>query len=76
MKVYFEIEDGWLDEESPILWASGTIREQAQRALVEAFTKQLLKKTKVPTIKITAKELKNRMLTILAEKALEEQEGR
>lgn len=74
MKVYFEIKDDWIDYESPTAFVSVSIRQMAQQALTDAFIEQLIKKQKLPKIKVTTKEIKDRMITLLAEKALEQKE--
>ena len=74
MKVYFEIKDDWVDYESPTGMVSYSIRQMAQRALYDAFVEQLIKKTKMPKIQISVKELKKAVLDKMAERAIEQHE--
>ena len=48
----------------------GRIRDTVKTELIKEATENILKKLELPKIKITAQEIKDRMLTILAEKAL------
>lgn len=72
MKVYLEIPDGWIDAESPILWASITVKQQAERYIREEVIRQYVEKTPLPEIKpITEQEVRSEIIHQMAEKALE-----
>lgn len=51
----------------------GTFRDSFQRKLMDGAVEQALKEVHIPKIEIDPKEIKDRMLTILAERALEKE---
>ncbi len=71
IKVYFEIQEDWFDAESPTGWTSMTVRDLVGEKLKETVIKQYLSKITLPKIEIKPEEVKDRILTILAERALE-----
>jgi hypothetical protein len=71
IKVFLEIPEDYIDAESPILFASIEIKRQVERQLKDALVEQYLPNIKLPEIKIDPAEVKDRMLQILAERALD-----
>lgn len=76
MKVYIEVPDNWIDAESPILWASLTIRDQMKNVLIDAVTKQLIARMPLPEIAISTEEIrkavKDHMVSVMADRALKQ----
>lgn len=72
LKVYISIPEDWIDSESPTMWAATTIRDMAKEEIKKAVIEQYITKITLPKIEIKAEEVKDRMLTLLAERALEE----
>lgn len=72
MKVYIEIPDGWIDADSPMLWVSRSVKEEARKVIREEMVKQYLDKIELPELNITTEEIKQRVLDKLAEKAIRE----
>jgi hypothetical protein len=60
-----------LDELSQLCSYSGTFRDAFLRKLLDKSVEKALKETVLPKIKIDPKEVKDKMLTILAERALQ-----
>lgn len=71
IKVMIEIPSNWIDVESPILWVGRSVKDSVESKLKDAFVEQYLTNITLPEIKISPEEIKDRMLQILAERALE-----
>lgn len=71
IKVYLEIPEKLIDIDSPFLSFSANMREAVYKILKTAIVEQYLNKIKIPEIEITKEEIKDQMMTILAERALE-----
>lgn len=71
IKVFLEIPEDYIDIESPILWVGRSVKDSVESKLKDAFVEQYLTKITLPEIKISPEEIKDRMLQILAERALE-----
>ncbi len=73
IKIWFELPTNILelDELSFLDALAGRGRDSLLRAIQTKVTDDLISKLKIPKIKITPEEIKDRMLTILAERALE-----
>jgi len=72
MRVLIEMPSNWWDFDSPTGLASFHIKQMVERQLKDALVEQYLAKVELPAIRITAAEIKDRMLTLLAERVLEE----
>lgn len=71
MKVLIELPDNWFDAESPLGLASYSIRQMAEKVLREAFEEHIIAHTKIPKIKISANELKQKVLEEMAKRAID-----
>lgn len=72
IKIQFIIPEGYIDlEESPIGWLDTTIRDEVRRSLKDTLVEQYLPQIKISKIEITKEEIKEKMLEILAERALD-----
>lgn len=74
IKVLIEIPTNWFDYESPLGLASISIRDRLDRLLEEKVVEKAVKKMDISSIKVTKKEIKERILDILARRALETKE--
>ena len=74
IKVLIEIPSKWVDFESPLGLAAFTIRERLDLLLKEKVIDKAVSQMEIPKIQITPEEVKNRMLDILAKRALENRE--
>ncbi len=74
MKVIIELPDNWLNTDltGNIDWITRTVKDTVQHEIKEKVVEQVLSQTELPKIVITPEEVKDRMVTILAERALEE----
>ena len=72
MRVLIEMPSNWWDFDSPTGLASFHIKQIVERQLKHALVEQYLAKVELPAIRITAAEIKDRLLTLLAERALAE----
>lgn len=74
IRVMVELPTNWLDEEqgSDLLYMLGEFKRKFKDRVYDKAIDEVIKKTKLPKIEIDPKEIKDRMLQILAEKALEE----
>lgn len=73
IEVLIKVPKDWLEtNELDILsMFGGRIRDKVKDKILDSAMEKIMKKIKLPNIKITPAEIKNRMLTILAERALE-----
>jgi hypothetical protein len=76
IRVLIEIPEKWVDFESPLGFITGSIRQMVERQVKDAIIEQCLSQMEIPEITVTAAEVKDRMLTILAERALDEYGGK
>ena len=74
IKIYLEVPEKWFDLDSPIPLRLETIRDAVGRELIDKAVEEILGKTELPIITISEAEIKNRMLDILAKRALEKNE--
>lgn len=76
MKVIIELPNNWLDTDltGNLDWMTKTVKQEVARQVERALVTYVLKETKMPKIEIKPEEVKDRMLTILAERALEDRE--
>jgi uncharacterized NAD(P)/FAD-binding protein YdhS len=72
IRVMIEIPEDWIDYDDPVFGLGHYVSDRLQPLLREAVIDKALAEMKIPKISITKEEIKDRMLTILAEKALEE----
>ena len=66
-KVLIEIPEDWFDIDSPILYASAKIRDEARQAVKDAIIEQYLSKIVLPDIQISRDELKEVLLNRMAD---------
>ena len=73
IEVLLRVPKDWLEINELDIFSmfGGHIRDRVKDKLLEEATAKIMKKIKLPKIKITPAEIKNRMITIMAEKALE-----
>lgn len=71
-KILVEVPENWIDTDAPQIIFSSAIRGEVERLIQEEIEKNILPTLKLPQVKISKEEVKDRMLQILAEKALEE----
>jgi len=71
IRIMVEIPEDWVDPESPSFYVSYAVREEVDRQITKLLEKEYISKVRIPTPKITEAEVKDRMLTILAKRALE-----
>jgi hypothetical protein len=76
IRVLIEIPEKWVDFESPLGFITGSIRQMVERQVKDAIVEQYIAQMEIPEITVTAEEVKDRMLTILAERALDEYGGK
>jgi len=72
VRVMVELPTNWLNEEqgSDLLYMLGEFKKRFKERVYDKAVEEALKKIKIPKIKISPKEIKAKMLEILAEKAL------
>ncbi len=71
IKILFQIPEDWVDYEDPLFGFGSFLRQRLDPMLRDAVVEKAVSQMKIPEIKITPEEIKDRMLTIMAEKALE-----
>ena len=72
IRILIEIPEKWVDYEDPVFGLGSFVSDRFEVLLKDAIVQQALKKIQLPTIKIASKEVKDKILTILAERVLEE----
>ena len=74
IEVLLKVPKDWLSTNDLDILSmfTGRIRDRVKNRLLDEATEKIMKKINLPKINISPKEIKDRMLTILAEKALEE----
>ena len=74
MKVQIELPNGWLDSDhsADLTWMFKTVKQEVERQVKEKAIEAIMKDLVIPKITIDPKEIKDRMLTLLAKRALEE----
>lgn len=71
LKILFEVPEKWVDYESPLFGFGSILGQRLDRALRDQVVQKLTDQMILPEIRISSKEIKDRMLTILAERALD-----
>lgn len=71
IRIFIDIPEGYIDVDSPTLWAAQSLRQDIHRSLRDALAEQYLGKIELPEITVTPEEVKDRVLTILAQQAVE-----
>lgn len=71
IRILFKIPEDWVDYEDPVFGLGSLLHSRLEPMLKEAVVEKAVSQMKMPEIKITPEEVKDRMLTILAERALE-----
>lgn len=71
IKVLFEFPKKWVDFDSPMGMLGDVFRNKLDDLLRDAVVEKVLKKMEIPKIKVTKEEIKDRMLSILAKRALD-----
>jgi hypothetical protein len=74
IEVLIKVPKNWLDLDQLDLLTTlgGSIRHRVSDAILEKATKEIVSKIKLPKFKINVNDVKNKMLSILAQKALEQ----
>lgn len=72
IRVLFELDENWIDFESPMGIVGWTLREELHRTLKEALIEQLISKTELPAITISKEELKKAVIDRMADKLVQE----
>lgn len=67
IRVLLEVPEDWFDLDSPILYASRKIQEDARHAIKEAIIEQYVAKVEMPDIQISKEELKAVILERMAD---------
>lgn len=71
IRVLIEIPEKWFDADSPLGFASYSMKQMVENQLKEALTEEYIKKVTLPKIKFSKEEIKDRILTLLAERAMQ-----
>jgi len=71
IKILFEIPSKWVDYEDPLFGLGSFFSQRLEPMLRDAVVEKAISQMEIPEIEITKEEIKDRMLTILAERALE-----
>lgn len=71
IKILVEMPSKWVDFESPMGLAMYSLKDKLTRLLEEKVIDKAVSKMKIPKITVTPEEIKDKMLDILARKALE-----
>jgi len=71
IRIMFEFPRKWIDYDSPLLGLGSFLGERLDLLLKEKVVEKLMSEMELPDIQISKEEVKDRMLTILAERALE-----
>lgn len=74
MKIQIELKENWLSESqaNDMGFLLGQVRERFERDVFDKAVEKAVKGLKIPKIKISAKEIKNKVLELLAEKVIED----
>ncbi len=74
IEVSIKVPKGWLSTNDLDFLSlfTGRIKDRVKDKLLDEATAKIMKQIDLPKIKVSPEEIKDRMLTILAEKALEE----
>jgi hypothetical protein len=76
-RIIIEVPENWIDADSPIIWASHSIYDEAKSQIKDAVVQQYLSKITLPEMVFTPEELreavKAKIVSLLAERALEKQ---
>ena len=77
IEVLLKVPKDWLSTNELDIFSifGGHIKDRVKDRLLEEATSKIMKEITLPDIKITPEEIKSRMLTIMAEKALETKGG-
>lgn len=67
IRVLIEIPENWFDIDSPALYISRKIKDEARDLIKEAIVEQYLSKVEMPDIKVSEKELKLTILNRMAD---------
>lgn len=73
IRILIKVPENWIDIDSPTLFAGRSIYDMAVKEVKQAVVEQYLKEITLPKVRISAEELKDRMIQILAERALEDE---
>lgn len=73
MKILIEVPDNWLDGDyaGNIEFITRTCKQVITQRLTDKMLDEVIEKTPVPKINVNKAELKNRIIDILAHRALE-----
>lgn len=71
IQVLIKVPSRWVDFESPSGLISYTIKQELTKLLEKEVISKVMCDIELPKIKYTKEEIKNKMLHILAERALE-----
>ena len=71
IKVLIKVPRKWVDFDSPTGMIGYTTKQLFERMLTKKIEEKVLNEMKLPEIKITAEEVKDRMLSIMAHRALD-----
>lgn len=73
MKILIEVPDNWIEVSKleQLGFITREVRKVLEEKLMDFAVNEELKKMVIPEIKIKPEEIKDRMLTILAERTLE-----
>ena len=73
MKVVIELPDNWINEDMTgnLDFMFRTVKQEVAKQVKDRVVEEVLKNTPLPEITITGAEIKDRMITILAERALQ-----
>lgn len=74
-KVLLEVDEDWFDVDSPLLWKSIKVRDEARQELKEAMVEQIIKKMKVPKITIPQAELRKAVKERMVDKIMNVDSG-
>ncbi len=74
IKILFEVPSKWVDYEDPLFGLGSFFSQRLEPMLRDAVVDKAVSQMEIPDIKITKEEIKDRMLTILAERALKNTE--
>lgn len=72
VRILIEMPEKWVDLESPWGIVSNSVRQMVERNVIDVLVTEYVARQKLPKIKITVKEIKEKMLELMAKKALED----
>lgn len=72
IKVMMEIPENWVDVDDPLFGMASMLGDRFEKRLLDRAVEEAVKKLTLPVIEINPEEIKDRMLTIMAERALED----